>query len=496
MFAKTDSYDLKNAVSEKPFKGMLRLLSGFGWRYAGSVASQAVAVTAKTATFFLLRYFVDDFFGAEDPSLSLPLVAVGFILLALLEGGGSFLTGRLAAQVAEGSIRRLRNYLFNHIQHLRFSYHDQTETGELISRSTSDVDALRRFVADQAINFARITLLFVINFAALLMLHVRLALLSVLIVPVIVGISVFFFKKVSSAYEAYQEQEAALSTTLQENLSGIRVVKAFARQGYEIKKFEHDNWEKFIRGKKLLTIQSLFWPISDIVCGIQIVFGYYLAARLAIAGEISVGTYLAYIGMVIYIIFPMRNLGRVIVQMSTGLVSYNRVAAILKQEREPLDLGSHTPTGGLKGKFVFDQVGFEYEPGQPVLENISFSCEPGQVIALLGSTGSGKTTLVNLLPRFYEYTQGSILLDDVELHDYPRRYLRRNIGIVEQEPFLFSRTIRDNIGYGVSAGVTQEEIEAAAQAAAVHDVILSFPQGYDTIVGEKGVTLSGGQKQR
>jgi len=496
LFAKTDSYDLKNAVSEKPFKGMLRLLSGFGWRYAGSVASQAVAVTAKTATFFLLRYFVDDFFGAEDPSLSLPLVAVGFILLALLEGGGSFLTGRLAAQVAEGSIRRLRNYLFNHIQHLRFSYHDQTETGELISRSTSDVDALRRFVADQAINFARITLLFVINFAALLMLHVRLALLSVLIVPVIVGISVFFFKKVSSAYEAYQEQEAALSTTLQENLSGIRVVKAFARQGYEIKKFEHDNWEKFIRGKKLLTIQSLFWPISDIVCGIQIVFGYYLAARLAIAGEISVGTYLAYIGMVIYIIFPMRNLGRVIVQMSTGLVSYNRVAAILKQEREPLDLGSHTPTGGLKGKFVFDQVGFEYEPGQPVLENISFSCEPGQVIALLGSTGSGKTTLVNLLPRFYEYTQGSILLDDVELHDYPRRYLRRNIGIVEQEPFLFSRTIRDNIGYGVSAGVNQEEIEAAAQAAAVHDVILSFPQGYDTIVGEKGVTLSGGQKQR
>ncbi len=496
MFAKTDSYDLKNAVSEKPFKGMLRLLSGFGWRYAGSVASQAMAVSAKTATFFLLRYFVDDFFGAEDPSISLPLVAVGFILLALIEGGGSFLTGRLAAQVAEGSIRRLRNYLFDHIQHLHFSYHDQTETGELISRSTSDVDALRRFFADQAVSFARITLLFIINFIALLMLNVRLAVLSVLVVPVIVGISVFFFKKVSTAYEAYQEQEATLSTTLQENLSGIRVVKAFSRQGYEIKKFEQDNWEKYIRGKKLLTIHSLFWPISDIFCGIQLVFGYYLAATLAIAGDISVGTYLAYVGMVIYIIFPMRNLGRVIVQMSTGLVSYNRVAEILKQEREPLDRGTHTPEGGLKGRFVFDKVGFEYEPGQPVLEEINFSCEPGQVVALLGSTGSGKTTLVNLLPRFYEYTQGSILLDGVELHDYPRRYLRRNIGIVEQEPFLFSRTIRENIGYGVTKNITQEEIEAAAQAAAVHDVILSFPQGYDTIVGEKGVTLSGGQKQR
>lgn len=496
MFEKTDSYDLKNAVSKKPFKGMLSLLRGFGWRYVGSVASQAVAVTAKTATFFLLRYFVDDFFAANNPSFSLPLIAVGFIVLALVQGGFSFLTGRLAAQVAEGSIRRLRNYLFNHIQHLHFSYHDQTETGELISRATSDIDALRRFFADQAVSFARIVLLFIINFIALLMLHVRLAVLSVLVVPVIVGVSVYFFKKVSAAYEAYQEQEAALSTTLQENLSGIRVVKAFARQGYEMKKFERENWEKFVRGKKLLTIHSMFWPISDIFCGIQLVFGYYLAAQLAIAGDISVGTYLAYTGMVIYIIFPMRNLGRVIVQMSTGLVSYKRVAEILKQEREPLDEGQHAPDGGLKGRFAFDKVGFAYEAGQPVLKDISFTCEPGQVVALLGSTGSGKTSLINLLPRFYEYTKGSILLDDVELHDYPRRYLRRNIGIVEQEPFLFSRTIRENIGYGVSKDVTQEEIEAAARAAAVHDVILSFPQGYDTIVGEKGVTLSGGQKQR
>jgi len=496
LFAKTDSYDLKNAVSEKPFRGMLKLLSGFGWRYAGSAASQAVAVTAKTATFFLLRYFVDDFFVEENPALSLPLIAVGFVLLALVQGGFSFLTGRLAAQVAEGSIRRLRNYLFDHMQHLRFSYHDQTETGELISRSTSDVDALRRFFADQAVSFARITLLFIINFAALLMLHVRLALISVIVVPVIVGLSVFFFKKVSAAYEAYQEQEATLSTTLQENLSGIRVVKAFARQGYEIKKFERDNWEKFIRGKKLLTIHSMFWPISDIFCGIQLVLGYFIGAQLAITGDISVGTYLAYTGMVIYIIFPMRNLGRVIVQMSTGLVSYKRVAEILKQEREPLDEGQHDANGSLKGQFIFDKVGFAYEEGQPVLEDISFTCEPGQVIALLGSTGSGKTTLINLLPRFYEYTAGSILLDGVELHDYARRYLRRNIGIVEQEPFLFSRTIRENISYGVSKDVSQEEIESAAKAAAVHDVILTFPKGYDTIVGEKGVTLSGGQKQR
>ena len=496
MFEKTDSYDLQNAVSDNRLKGLLHLLHGFGWRYSASIGSQAISVTAKTATFFLLRYFIDDFFVSDNPAFSLPLVSLGFILLAVLQGGFSFLTGSLAAQVAEGATRRLRNYLFDHIQHLSFAYHNQMDTGELISRSTSDVDALRRFFADQAVDFGRITLLFLVNFAALLILNVRLALLSVIVVPVILTVSIFFFKRVSSAYEAYQEQEATLSTTLQENLSGIRVVKAFSRQGYEIKKFEKDNWEKFRRGKKLLTIHSLFWPISDIFCGIQLVFGYYLGARLAIAGDISVGTYLAYVGMVIYIIFPMRNLGRVVVQMSTGLVSYKRVADILRVRREPLDEGEHTPSAGLKGRIIFDHVGFEYESDQPVLKDISFRCEPGQVIALLGSTGSGKTTLVNLLPRFFEYTQGSILLDGIELNLYTRRSLRNNIGIVEQEPFLFSRTIRENIGYGLSRQISQEDIEAAAQAAAIHDVILTFPQGYDTVVGEKGVTLSGGQKQR
>lgn len=196
------------------------------------------------------------------------------------------------------------------------------------------------------------------------------------------------------------------------------------------------------------------------------------------------------------VIFPMRNLGRLIVQMSTGMVSYSRVMEILKQPREPLDEGDYSPQGNLIGEVIFDDVGFEYDEGSPVLENINFKVKPGQVIALLGSTGSGKTTLVNLLPRFYEYTHGKILLDGIELKRFPRRYLREQIGIVEQEPFLFSRSIRDNITYGVGRNVTQEEIENAAKAAAIHDVIVRFPEGYDTLVGEKGVTLSGGQKQR
>ncbi|MBE9507800.1 MAG: ABC transporter ATP-binding protein, partial [Chloroflexi bacterium] len=291
--------------------------------------------------------------------------------------------------------------------------------------------------------------------------------------------------------------EAKLSTTLQENLTGVRVVKAFARQPYERDKFEQDNWEQFLRGRRLLMMHSLFWPISDILCGGQMLGGFLAGALMALNGTITVGTYLAYAGLVVWIIWPMRNLGRLIVHMSTGLVSYGRVAELIKEEREPLTEGTCRPPGNVRGEIAFDEVCFEYDNGDgAVLKEISFLCKPGQALALLGSTGSGKTSLVNLLPRFYEYTGGSLTLDGVELKEYPRHYLRQQIGIVEQEPFLFSRTIRENITYGVGRDVSEEEIEAAARAAAIHDVITSFPEGYETLVGEKGVTLSGGQKQR
>jgi len=192
----------------------------------------------------------------------------------------------------------------------------------------------------------------------------------------------------------------------------------------------------------------------------------------------------------------MRNLGRLIVQTSTGLVSYGRLVEIIKQDREPMDEGDYLPEGPVRGEVASDRVSFAYEGDQAVLEDIDLHCAPGAVVALLGSTGSGKTSLVNLLPRFYEYSGGSLRLDGVELNRYPRRYLRQQIGIVEQEPFLFSRSIRENITYGVGREVSDEEVEAAARAAAIHDVIMTFPEGYKTLVGEKGVTLSGGQKQR
>ncbi len=492
----SNQYDLKDAQDENRFKGLWRLMSGYHWYFIGANASLAVAALAKTATYLLLRYFADNILEFSSEIQRLIFIGLGFVLLAGIEGGFTYLSGRMAAYTAENVAKRLRNYLYNHIQRLPFSYHDKTQTGELIQRSTSDVDALRRFYAEQAIGIGRIFMLFTINFVALLRLNTQLALISIIVVPLIVVTSIFFFRRVTKAYERYQEQEATLSTTLQENLTGVRVVKAFARQDYEKGKFDKDNWEKFVRGKRLLIMHSLFWPISDIICSFQILVGNLIAALMVINGSISIGTYLAYAGLVIWLIWPMRNLGRLIVQTSTGLVSYGRVMDVIKVEEEPLTEGAYTPSEDVTGDLVFANVSFEYDHGAAVLENISFHCSPGQVIALLGPTGSGKTTLVNLLPRFYDYTSGEVLLDGVALNTYPRKFLRSQIGIVEQEPFLFSRSIRENITYGVGRVTSQEEIETAARAAAIHDVILTFPHGYDTLVGEKGVTLSGGQKQR
>jgi ATP-binding cassette subfamily B protein len=491
------SYDLKNAISDNRFIGLWRLMTGYHLTYLGANGSLAISATFKTATYLLLRYFVDHIIGQTNASHLLPWIALGFIGFASLEGTFTYISGRLAAFTAEGVALRLRNYLFDHIQRLSFAYHSKTQTGELIQRATSDVDALRRFFSEQAIGMGRILLLFIINFIALLRLNVTLALASIIVIPFVFIISIFFFRRISKAYEAYQEQEAILTTTLQENLSGVRVVKAFARQDFERDKFEKDNWAKFERGQKLMLMHSIFWPVTDIMCAFQMLAGYFIGALMAINGVITVGTYLAYAGLVVWLIWPMRNLGRLIVQTSTGIVSLGRVMEIIREEREPLEAGDYLPSGNVLGEIVFEDVSFEYEDGDgSVLQNISFTCKPGQSIALLGSTGSGKTTLVNLLPRFYDYTSGKIFLDRIELKDYPPKYLRSQIGIVEQEPFLFSRSIRENISYGVDHNISDREIEDAARAAAIHDVILSFPDGYSTLVGEKGVTLSGGQKQR
>jgi ATP-binding cassette, subfamily B, bacterial len=488
--------NLKNTISKNRLVGLWKMMRGFRTLFFMATFFLAISAVAKSSTYLLLRYFVDNILGQFDQRKLLPLVALGFIALAAVEGGFSFLSGRTASKAAEGITYRLRNFLFDHIQRLSFAYHSKTPTGELIQRSTSDVDAIRRFYSDQAIGVGRVLILFIINFSLIYRLNPTLAWISIVSIPLILATSIFFFRKVSKAYEKFQEQEAVLSTTLQENLTGVRVVKAFARQEYEKEKFNKNSWEKFLRGRRMLLLHSGFWPSSDIICSLQMLTGYFICAMMVINGTVTIGTYMAYVGLLTWLIWPMRNLGRLIVQASNGLVSYNRVVDVIKPDEEPLDEGAFTPEADIQGHLVFDEVCFRYEEDNLVLQNISFEVKPGQVIALLGSTGSGKTTLVNLLPRFYDYTCGHLLLDGTELTDYPRSFLRSQIGIVEQEPFLFSRTILENITYGVGRDVSRDEIENAAKAAAIHDVIISFPNGYETLVGEKGVTLSGGQKQR
>ena len=491
-------FDLKQTVGVGKAHGFWLLMTGYRGDYFVSTISMGIAAIMNTVTFLLLANFVDHYMVAGARDIPLLVYLAGFLGLAVIQAGATFNSRRLAARTAEGIARRLREYIYDHIQRLSFTYHDKTQTGELIQRATSDVDTIRRFFADQAIEAGRIVMLFIVNFAAIYLLDPRLAWFSIIVVPVVMVISLFFFRRVEKAYESYQEQEAKLSSTLQENLSGVRVVKAFARQAYEEEKFDTENQEKYKRGRYLLLMHALFWPVTDIMCGAQMLGGFLFAGWLTINGEISVGTYVAYAGLVVWIIWPLRNLGRLIVQMSESLVSFGRLSTVVEQEREPIEEGSVQTTKPVRGAVVFEDVHFGYAgTDRSALHGVSFSVEPGQSVALLGATGSGKSSLVNLLPRFYEYSGGRILLDGIDLKEYPRHYLRRQIGIVEQEPFLFSRTVRDNITYGVTREVPDAEVEETARAAAIHEVILNkLPHGYDTLVGERGITLSGGQKQR
>ena len=489
------AFDPRAAVSKNRLFGLWRLMTGYRLGYATAALCTGIATCSQTGTYLLLRRFID----VALPSRSLaPIlwIAAAFVGLAAFQGTFSFLTGFLAARTSEGTIRRLRDALYDQVQKMPFPYLDKTPTGDLIERATSDMDAVRRFYADQAIGFGRIILMLGVNLAAVMSMNVSLGLVSIIVLPFVLTVSVIFFRAISKRYEKYQEQEAILSTTLQENLTGVRVVKAFARQQFEKDRFEKVNLEKFQRGRRLIILNAMFWPLTDVICSAQMIGGFVFGAILAIRGTISVGTYMAFVAMIAQIIWPIRFLGRIIVDISSGLVSYQRVMSVMKETQEPLEEGTGMSGARVRGDLAFHDVSFGYDAAKPILSGVSFHCSSGQSIALLGSTGSGKTSLVNLVPRFYEYTSGSIVLDGRELKEYSRHALRGQVGIVEQEPFLFSRSLRENITYGVAGEVSQDRVEAAARSAAIHDVILSFPRGYDTMVGEKGVTLSGGQKQR
>ncbi len=482
--------------SKNKLLSLWHLMRGYHFHYLVSTVFLALAAFARTGMYVFLGTFIDRMMNEGLMGPELTLSALTFGSLIALQALSSFMSSWMANFTAENSTRRLRDYLFDHIQRLSYSYHSESKTGDLLERATSDVDTLRRFFAEQAIGVGRIVMIFIISFIAIARINLRLALFSIIIIPIVLAISIVFFKRLSKAYEAYQEQGAVLTTDLQENLSGVRVVKAFARQDYEIEKFDKENAEKFRLGRKFNWMHALFWPLSDIICSAQTIGSNFYAATMVINGVMTLGDFISFHGLLGWLIWPIRNLGRLIIDTSRALVSFGRISVVLQAPEEDMTAATYQPEGAIKGQICFDQVSFAYEKDYLVLDDVSFACEAGQVVALLGSTGSGKTSLVNLLPRFYDVTSGQILLDGVNLNEYSREFLRSQIGIVEQEPFLFSCSIRDNITYGVHREVSQEEIEEAAREAAIHEVILGFKNGYDTLVGERGVTLSGGQKQR
>lgn len=489
--------DMAKVLSTKnKLLSLWHLMHGYHFHYFVSTVFLALAAFARTGMYIFLGNFIDRLMNEKLIGQELTLEALTFGSLIALQALSSFMSSWMANFSAENTTRRLRDYLFDHIQRLSYSYHSESKTGDLLERATSDVDTLRRFFADQAIGVGRIVMIFIISFAAIARMNLRLAFVSIIIIPIVLVVSIIFFKRLSKTYEAYQEQGAILTTDLQENLSGIRVVKAFARQEYEIEKFDKENAAKLRLGKKFNWMHALFWPLSDIICSAQNVGSTFYAATMVLNDLMTIGDFISFSGLLGWLIWPIRNLGRLIIDTSRALVSYDRISVVLKAPEEDMTSCTYQPEDSVKGQITFDTVSFAYEKDFTVLDDVSFTCEAGQVVALLGSTGSGKTSLVNLLPRFYDVTSGRILLDGVNLNEYSREFLRSQIGIVEQEPFLFSCSIRDNITYGIHREVTQEEIEEAAREAAIHDVILGFKHGYDTLVGERGVTLSGGQKQR
>lgn len=501
---RAQDFDLRSIRGVSAARALYRFLAGYRGIYAAALAALAGAAAARAAFAYVIRFFIDEALLAGRYE-RIPWASLAFLVLAALAGGLTFWGGRQAARAAEGAVRRLRVFLYDHLQHLPFSYHDRMQTGELIQRSSSDVEEVRRLFAEHGAGLARIATLFTMSFVAMFRLHPALALVSVLVVPLAVFASARFWRHLADVYHAFQDQEARLSSLLQQNLYGARVVRAFAREAYEISRFEAANALLYQRGRRMVRFHNIYWPSMDALLAIQTVGSTLLGAWMAIEGRISPGTYLAFTGLLGLMIGPIRHLGRLFALAAQSRVSFDRIAHLIAERREQLEAGDYAPAQALQGHVRYEDVSFAYDdPGAApamrnppaVLRRVTFEAEAGSVIAILGATGSGKTSLVNLLPRFYDYTDGRILLDGVELSRYPRRILRRHIGIVQQEPFLFSRSVRDNITYGAERACTDAEVTAAAQAANIHDSIQTFAQGYDTVVGEQGATLSGGQRQR
>lgn len=493
-------------------KLLWKYMSGNRMLYIGAILAVALASLFTVINPLILRVTIDSIIG--DSPLDLPPWLISFIaeiggkdllvhrlwiagiilvVLTVLRGIFLFFKGKWSAEAAESFARDIRERLYDHLQHLPFEYHVMAETGDLIQRCTSDVDTIRRFLAVQFVEIGRAIFMLVLVASIMFSLNVKLALIAMAVVPVIFSFSYFFYKKVKKAFQLTDEAEGRMSTVLQENLTGIRVVRAFARQNFEIEKFDGKSRDYRDRSYYVLRLLAWFWSFSDFLSMFQIAVVLVVGAYWSARGEISLGTLVVFTSYEGMLLWPVRQMGRILTDFGKTLVSLNRIQKILDEPREERKAQESSPE--IKGDIEFNNLYFEYEKGRPVLNGISFTVKEGETIAILGSTGSGKSSLVHLLARLYDYQRGSIKIGGNEIKGIEKKWLRKHIGLVLQEPFLFARTIKENIKLARVNSNDSEIIEAACNAA-IHDVITDFEKGYETLVGERGVSLSGGQKQR
>lgn len=388
-------------------------------------------------------------------------------------------------------MQRMRNGLFTHIQRLPLEWHNSHNTGDIIQRCTSDADTISNFVSNQILSLFRIVLLLVISVTFMFITDARLAAVALAFVPLLTGYSLFFYFKAGKRFKKCDEEEGVLSTLAQENLTGVRVVRAFGRERYERDKFEKQNTYYTGLWVRLEKFMALYWASSDLIAALQLMLIVVLGSVFCVRGHLTLGSLVEFIAYNTMMIGPVRQLGRIISNLSKAGVALGRIGEIMNAEEE--DYGADE--GGLSGAIAFENVSFGYEAGKPVLKNISFTVPQGTTLGIIGGTGSGKSTVARLLDRLYEADSGEIYIGERRLRDIPRATLRKYIGLVLQEGYVYSRTVGENIAIACDSAAIAD-IKNAAAAACVDGNIEGFASGYDTVVGERGVTLSGGQKQR
>lgn len=423
------------------------------------------------------------------------IMAAALILVALVKAAAQYGYRVSNTAASERLVKTARDELFGHIERLPYSWHMRHRTGDIIQRCTSDLDTLKSFISGQMTEILRVLILLGFSVAFMVGMNPKLALIALIPVPVIVAYSFFYYRTIGAAFLNCDENEGVLSAMAQENLAGVRVVRAFGREKHERERFKKQNHYYTDLWMKLAKPMAAFWSIGDILSGVQILLTVCFGAVFCVRGEMLAGEYIAFLAYCALMTWPVRMLGRMISEMSKAGVSIDRLAYIMDSAEEAEAGEGRKPD--LTGDIVFDHVTFAYEPEQELLQDVSFTVKGGTTLGILGGTGSGKSTLMLLLGKLYPIPEGSgsIRIGGVDIRDIDTPWLRQNMAMVLQEPFLFSRTIRENIAMAEDAP-DMNRVREAARTACLEESVDSFPAGFDTFVGERGVTLSGGQKQR